>query len=79
MTWHHEKKSEDGLVQHEPNSKAWAHIDTKWPNFARDPHNLRLRISLDRVNPFGTQSTTWSTRPMVILKYNLPSWLTTKK
>lgn len=79
MTWYHEKKSKDGLVWHAPNSKTWAHIDTKWPNFVKDPRNLRLRLALDGVNPFGTQSTTWSTWPVIILNYNLPPWLTTKK
>ncbi len=34
---------------------------------------------LDGVNPFGNQSTTWSTWLILILNYNLPPWMTTKK
>jgi hypothetical protein len=50
-----------------------------WLEFATDPHNLRLGLILDGVNPFGNQSTTWSTWPIMILNYNLLPWLTTKK
>lgn len=47
MTWHHENKNEDGLVQHALNSKTWAHIDTKWPKIVGDLCNLRLGLTLD--------------------------------
>jgi len=34
MWWCHDKKNWDGLVYHVVHSKAWAHIDSKWPKFA---------------------------------------------
>jgi hypothetical protein len=37
MCWHHANKSTDGLVCHAIDSKAWAHIDSMWPDFAKDP------------------------------------------
>lgn len=61
------------------NSKAWAHINGNWPDFASNPHNLRLGLTLDGVNHFGQQSTTWSTWPVLALNYNLLSWFTTRK
>jgi hypothetical protein len=48
-------------------------------NLQFDPCNLWLGLALDGVNPFGNQSTTWSTWAIIILNYNMPQLLTTKK
>jgi hypothetical protein len=40
---------------------------------------LRLGLSLDGVNPFSMQRSTHSTWPVMVLVYNLPPWLVTKK
>jgi hypothetical protein len=77
--WQHDNISKDGYVKHVANSKAWAHINSTWPKFAQEFHNLRLGLALDGVNQFWNQSNTWSTWPILILNYNLPPWLTTKK
>jgi hypothetical protein len=79
MSWHYGNKSQDGYVRHVVDSKAWAHIDSIWPQFATDAHNLKLGLALDGVNPFGKQCTTCSIWPILILNYDLPPWLTTKK
>jgi len=34
---------------------------------------------MDRMNPFGEKSNTWSTWHVLGLNYNLPPWLVTKK
>ncbi len=60
-------------------SKAWVHINSTWLKFAQEPHNLKLGLALDRVNPFGNQSNTWSTWSALILNYNFPPLLTIKK
>jgi Transposase family tnp2 len=80
MTWHHENKSTDGMVRHPADSKAWKHVDTTVdPTFAYEPRNVRLGLALDGVNPFGNNSTTWSTWPILLVNYNIPPWLATKK
>lgn len=79
MHWHHANRSQDGLVHHVVNFKAWAHIENSWPNFASDPRNVRLGFALDGMNPLRNQSIAWSTWLMIILNYNLPPWLTFKK
>ena len=40
---------------------------------------MRLGLATDGVNPFGVQSTSWSTWPVIIVNYNIPPWLTIKK
>jgi len=52
MKWHDQNKSKDGYVQHDADSRAWAHIDSTWPTITTELHNLRLRLALDEVNPF---------------------------
>jgi hypothetical protein len=61
MRWHHTNKSQDELVWHVANSKAWAHIDNSWPKFVANLPNLQLGLALDGVNPFGNQSINWFT------------------
>jgi hypothetical protein len=79
MRWHQGNKSQDVYVKHAIDSKAWAQIDSLWPQFATNARNLRKGHALDAVNPFGNQSTTWSTWLGLNLNYNLSPWLTTKK
>ena len=79
MTWHIEGKSKDSTIRSIVDSKAWKHVDARWPEFAQEPRNLRLALALDGVNPFSNQSLSHSTWPVVLLNYNLPPWLVTKR
>ncbi len=78
MVWHNDNRSTNGLVRHVADSKTWAHIDVMWPEFAIEPYNARLGLVTNGVNPFGVQSSTWSTWPVMLQIYNLPPWLVTK-
>lgn len=62
-----------------PDMKAWKHIDFVYPWFALEEMNIQLGLALDGVNPFANQSLSHSTWPVVLLKYNLPPWLVTKR
>lgn len=84
MIWHAENKSDkeggDQLVRHPCDSKAWRHfhenVDT---TFGEDPRNTHLVLAADGVNPFKQNRSTWSTWPVILLNYNIPPWLSTKK
>ncbi|GJV93462.1 putative reverse transcriptase domain-containing protein [Tanacetum coccineum] len=45
-----EKRITDGVLCHPADSQAWRTIDEKFPEIAEDPRNLRLGISVDRVD-----------------------------
>ncbi len=60
-------------------SKTWKYIAKKWPKFVVDLCNIRLGLALDGVNLFGDLNSCHSTWPMVLLNYNLPPWLVTKR
>ena len=78
MKWHVGGKSKDKVMRSVVDSKAWDHVNNRWPWFAEDGRNVRLGLALDGVNPFRNQSLSHSTWPVVMLNYNLPPWLVTK-
>jgi hypothetical protein len=84
LVWHGENRSNqeggDGLVRHPCDSKAWQHFEENVdPSFARDARNVHFALAADGVNPFSQNRSTWSTWPVLLLNYNLPPWLSTKK
>ena len=79
MSWYSQNRSTDGVQRIPVDSMAWKHIEEKWPEFAKEPRHLRLGLAMDGVNPFGLRSTTYSVWPVVLVNYNIPPWMTTKK
>jgi hypothetical protein len=77
MAWHNASKSNDGLICSVCDSKAWKHIGTTWHDFAKDPHNIRLGVTFNGVNPYVDLSTNHFTWLVLFLNYNFPPWLTT--
>jgi hypothetical protein len=61
MVWHNDNRGSDGLVRHVVDSKAWVHIDVMWPEYAIEPHNVKLGLVTNGVNPFSAQSSSWCT------------------
>ncbi|GJT23255.1 reverse transcriptase domain-containing protein [Tanacetum coccineum] len=54
MTWHATGKcTEPGKMQHPVDGRAWKDFDTKYPDFAAEPRNVRLGLAADGFNPFG--------------------------
>lgn len=43
LTWHKNGVNSNGLIRSVPNFVAWKDINGKWPKFAVDPHNVRLK------------------------------------
>ncbi|KAL4289583.1 hypothetical protein GQ457_14G021380 [Hibiscus cannabinus] len=79
MRWHHDGRTDDGLLRHPADSLAWKSFDQKFPRFAGDPRNVRLGLASDGFNPFKIMSTSYSTWPVVLVPYNLPPWICMKQ
>jgi hypothetical protein len=61
-------------------SIVWKHVDTVVnETFASNVRNLRFGLSLDGINPFPQSNTTHSTWLVLMIIYNLPPFLVTKK
>ena len=79
MTWGAEHKSKDGVMRLPQDSPAFEHIDSLWPDFAKESRNLKMGVALDGVNPFSMKSSKWSTWTVIVINYNLPPYLSIKK
>ncbi|XP_076896029.1 uncharacterized protein LOC143548848 [Bidens hawaiensis] len=78
MTWHDEGRPKDGNLRHPADGQSWKEFDSLYPHFAKETRNVRLGLSSDGFNPFGTMSITHRTWPVVLINYNLPSWMSLK-
>jgi len=79
LVWHDEGRKKDGLIRHPADAKQWETINNEFPQFGEEPRNLRLGLSTDGMNPYGTLSTKHSTWPVLLTIYNLPPWLCMKR
>ncbi|XP_076930815.1 uncharacterized protein LOC143595759 [Bidens hawaiensis] len=66
-------------MRHPFDGSSWKEFDKKYPNFSREPRNVRLRLATDGFNPFGNMSLGHSTWSVVLTTYNLPPWLCMKE
>nr|GEX51974.1 hypothetical protein [Tanacetum cinerariifolium] len=57
MTWHATRKcTKPSKMQHPVDGRAWKNFETKYPNFAKEPRNVRLGLAADGFNSFGNLS-----------------------
>ncbi|KAJ0538371.1 putative Transposase-associated domain-containing protein [Helianthus annuus] len=77
MIWHNTGRSTDGMMRHPVDGKAWQDFDKRYPDFAKEPRNVRLGLAADGFNPFANQ--TYSMWPVVLTTYNTPPWLCMKE
>nr|GEV15262.1 hypothetical protein [Tanacetum cinerariifolium] len=79
MTWHATGKcTEPGKMQHPVDDIAWKNFDTKYPDFAKEPRNVRQGLAADGFNPFGNLSQAYNMWRVILTTYNLPPWLCMK-
>ncbi|KAL0413637.1 UNVERIFIED_CONTAM: hypothetical protein Sradi_1565400 [Sesamum radiatum] len=71
MTWHATHETEEGLMCHPSDAEAWKHFGQMYPDFAEEPHNVRLGLCADGFGPHGQYGRTYSSRPISITPYNL--------
>ena len=84
LKWHSERDvgmKDDGEIRMETviDNPAWKHIGVIDPTFEAEKRNVRMALSLDGMNPFSVRSTSHSTWPVLLVIYNLPPWLLTKR
>ena len=80
MRWHRDKHVEtNDVLKHPADAEGWKHFDYEYPDFASNPHNVRLGLASDGFNSFGQMSTSYSMWHVVLLPYNLPPWKCMKK
>ncbi|XP_025621653.1 uncharacterized protein [Arachis hypogaea] len=78
LRWHDEERVKDGTLKHPTNGLAWKNLDEMDEEFAKESHNIRLGLSSDGFNLFRSMNISWSTWPVMLMVYNLPSWMCMK-
>ncbi|GLT95589.1 hypothetical protein SLE2022_132630 [Rubroshorea leprosula] len=71
MTWHLKCCADSEVLIHPVQSIAWKHFDEVHPSFACDSRNVHLGLATDEFNPSSHSSTSYSSRPIFIIVYNL--------
>jgi len=65
-----ERKKDNGVLHHPFDTQQWKDFDTKYEEFHEDLRN---------VNPFGYRNITHRTWPVILLIYDIPTWLCQKR
>nr|GEZ19278.1 hypothetical protein [Tanacetum cinerariifolium] len=79
MIWHAIGKcTEPGKMQHPVDGRAWKKFDTKYPDFGKEPRNVRVGLAADGFNPFGNLSQAYIMWLVILTTYNLLPWLCMK-
>jgi hypothetical protein len=79
LQWHKEKHKKDAeMIRHHVDVTQWRNIDSCNTEFAIDPSNIRIAMSIDGMQPFMNNST-HSTWPIVLTILNLHLWLCNKQ
>ncbi|KAM3269420.1 hypothetical protein P3S67_030302 [Capsicum chacoense] len=79
MTWHHEHIKEDGVMRHPSDSEAWKNFNESHSFFADEPRNVRLGLCTDGFQPFIQSGRKYSSWPVIVTPYNLPSGMCMKE
>ena len=79
MTWHHDKRVDDGILRYPADSNAWKTFDEIHESFSLETRNVRLGLTSDGFNPFGNMSLNYIIWPVVLVPNNLLPWMYMKQ
>jgi hypothetical protein len=68
MYYHAQIGSEDGVKKIPTDGTAFGDIEEIWPTFKEEPHNVRISLAVDGVNPFGEKRSIYSMWPIFVYK-----------
>ena len=66
------KLKNDRIMRHPSDREAWSYFDATFPEFTKEPRNVRLGLASDGFNLFGTMSLSYSMWPVLPIPYNIP-------
>ena len=53
MDYYSKNISQDDVIRMPTDGTAFRDIEEKWPHFKEEPHNLRISLAANGVNPFA--------------------------
>jgi hypothetical protein len=79
MDFHAKNRSQEGILQMPADGYSLKYIKEKWSIFKEEPHNVRIALATDGVNPFGELHSTYSVWCVFVINNNLPPWMLIKR
>ena len=79
MDYHARNRSQDDIMQILADGSTFKKVEKKWPHFKEEPHNLKLSLVVDDVNPFGEMRSTYSLWPIFVINNNIHPWLSIRR
>ncbi|KAL2609817.1 hypothetical protein R1flu_028390 [Riccia fluitans] len=79
MRWHHENRSDDGIMRTVGDSQAMQHVEATYDRLRDNLRAVRLGIAIDGFSPIGFSWKSYPIWPVMLINYNIPPWLATKK
>jgi hypothetical protein len=79
MDYHARKRIEYGVLRIPADGYEFKEIAAKWTEFTDEPHNVRLSLTTDGVNPFEELWFVYSVWPIFVINNNIPSWMSIKR
>ena len=79
MDYHARNISQDDIIRMRANGSAFRDMEEKWPHFKEEPHNLRISLAVDGVNPFAQMRSIYTMWPVFVINNNIPPWLSIKR
>jgi hypothetical protein len=73
-------KKSDGKLRHLADAHEWKKFDEQYYlEFGKDPRNVWFALSTDGMNLFGERTSTHNIWPVILMMYNLLTWLCQKR
>jgi hypothetical protein len=80
VRWNFEKcRKNNEEIRHPADGTQWNFFDLQYKPFGSESRNIRFALSTDGINPFGENRTMHSTWPIILVMYNLLTWLCHKR
>ena len=54
---------------------AFKEIEETWSHFKEEPHNLKLSLATDSVDPHRDMRSIYSVWPIFVINNNIPPWM----
>jgi hypothetical protein len=77
---HSEKRRKnDEEIRHPADGTQWKFFDLQYQSFGSESRNIRFALSTDGMNPYGKNRTVHNTWSVILVMYNLSTWLCHKR
>ena len=79
MDYHARNTIQDDVIQMPVDGSAFRDMEENWSHFKEEPHNIRISLATNGVNPFAEMRSIYTLCPIFVINNNIPPWLSIKR